>query len=427
MSADNLSYPLLPSMSLVKRYPQASRIAWLLVALFGGLVVLMALMPWQQSISGAGRVIALVPLERQQTISAPVDGRVVRWHVVEGTRVKQGDPIVAVSDNDPSMIERLRGELNAAMEREQSLGDRLAGLNASRESALAAADSRISMSVERVRAADRGLEAAEATLLAARLNLERQEQLHKRGLTATRSVELARMDNDRAAAEVERARNTLNAAREDQKATMADRQKVEADYSALLEDANASRASASGAVRPIETRLARQSTQEILAPRDGVILRLLAQPGSEMLKAGEPLAILVPDTTTRVAEMWVDGNDMPLLKVGDPVRLQFEGWPAVQFVGWPSVAVGTFGGKITLLDATDDGTGRFRVLVSPDDNDETWPDARYLRQGVRAKGWVLLRQVRLGFELWRRFNGFPPTTDPPGNLRGKSGEQKKKA
>ena len=210
MMTENLHYPLLPSMALVNRYPRARGIAWILVIVFAVLVVLMALMPWQQSISGAGRVTAQVPLERQQTISAPVDGRVVRWHVMEGTRVKQGDPVVEVSDNDPSVIERLRGELTAAKEREQSLGDRLAGLNASRESALAAADSRIGMAVERVRAAERGLDAADATMVAARLNLERQEQLHKRGLTATRSVELARMDNDRAAAELERARNALN-------------------------------------------------------------------------------------------------------------------------------------------------------------------------------------------------------------------------
>lgn len=101
---------------------------------------------------------------------------------------------------------------------------------------------------------------------------------------------------------------------------------------------------------------------------------------------------------------------MPLLHIGDQVRLQFEGWPAIQFVGWPSVAVGTFGGTVKLLDATDDGSGRFRILVAPDASDEAWPEARYLRQGVRANGWVLLQQVKLGFELWRRFNGFPPTT-----------------
>ncbi|MEQ1949530.1 MAG: HlyD family efflux transporter periplasmic adaptor subunit [Bryobacteraceae bacterium] len=410
MSTPASAYPLLPSMAQVAGYAPARRIAWILVFLFLLLIAGLGFTPWQQSISGAGRVIAFAPLERQQTISAPVDGRVVRWHVVEGTRVKQGDVIVDISDNDPGMIDRLRGELSDARERQSSLGDRIAGLEASRESALAAAESRVGMASERISAAERGLDAAEATLVAARLNLERQEQLVKRGLTATRSVELARMDHDRAAAELERSRNTLNAARQDHQATISDRLKVQADYKALIEDANASRASASGAVRPIETRLARQSTQEIRAPRDGVILRLLAQPGSELLKAGESLAVLVPDTTQTVVELWINGNDMPLLHFGDRVRLQFEGWPAIQFVGWPSVAVGTFGGTVQLLDATDDGTGRFRILVAPDASDEAWPESRYLRQGVRANGWVLLQQVKLGFELWRRFNGFPPTT-----------------
>lgn len=424
MNIHDETYPLLPSMEEAKHFLAARVLAWLMAILFVGLVVALALLPWQQSVTGAGRVIALAPVERQQTISAPVDGRVVRWHVVEGTRVRAGDLIVEVSDNDPRVIERLQAELADARERQQSLGDRIAGLEASRENALAAAESRVGMAVERVRAAERALEAADATLVAAKLNVDRQEQLLKRGLTATRNFEVARMENDRSVAELERAKNALNAAREDQKATAADRQKVEADYRALIEDANASRASASAAVRPIETRVARQSTQEIRAPRDGVILRLLAQPGSEMLKAGEPLAFLVPDTDQRVVELWVDGNDMPLLHLRDKVRLQFEGWPAVQFVGWPSVAVGTFGGEVTLIDATDDGSGQFRVLVAPDAADEAWPEARYLRQGVRANGWVLLQQVKLGFELWRRFNGFPPTTTKRPDTS--PGESKKK-
>jgi hypothetical protein len=91
------------------------------------------------------------------------------------------------------------------------------------------------------------------------------------------------------------------------------------------------------------------------------------------------------------------------------VRIQFEGWPAVQFSGWPSVAVGTFEGKVALVDAADDGEGRFRILVLPSP-DARWPETRYLRQGVRAVGWVLLEEVSLGYELWRTFNGFPPAS-----------------
>jgi len=102
---------------------------------------------------------------------------------------------------------------------------------------------------------------------------------------------------------------------------------------------------------------------------------------------------------------------------GSPVRLQFEGWPAVQIVGWPSVAVGTFGGEVVFVDPTDNGKGKFRVVVAPLPDQKprdgkmepvTWPSNRWLRQGVRVNGWVMLEQVPLWRELWRQLNGFPP-------------------
>ena len=58
------------------------------------------------------------------------------------------------------------------------------------------------------------------------------------------------------------------------------------------------------------------------------------------------------------------------------------------------------------IDPTDDGSGRFRILVSPDGQSE-WPSDQYLRQGVRANGWVMLNRVALGYEVWRQLNGFP--------------------
>jgi hypothetical protein len=129
-----------------------------------------------------------------------------------------------------------------------------------------------------------------------------------------------------------------------------------------------------------------------------------------------------------VVEIYLDGNDTPLVHQGDPVRLQFEGWPAVQWVGWPSVAVGTFGGKVIMVDSTDSGAGKFRILVEADPADEPWPAKQYLRQGVNAKGFVLLREVSLGYEFWRRLNGFPikVADDEPDDDsgKGKSGKIK---
>ena len=68
--------------------PRAARLlSRLLIALLVALLVLLVVTPWQQNIPGAGRVIAFHPEERPQNIDAPLDGRIVQWHVVEGQRV----------------------------------------------------------------------------------------------------------------------------------------------------------------------------------------------------------------------------------------------------------------------------------------------------------------------------------------------------
>ncbi|MCA9246799.1 MAG: HlyD family efflux transporter periplasmic adaptor subunit, partial [Planctomycetales bacterium] len=166
-----------------------------------------------------------------------------------------------------------------------------------------------------------------------------------------------------------------------------------------------------------ETKVARQRSQRIVAPFDGFVTRITPNQSSQVLKEGEAICVIVPDSADRAVQVWLDGNDAPLVEPGRHVRLQFEGWPAVQFAGWPSVAVGTFGGTVVSVDATDDGKGKFRVLVRPDPQDPTWPSQRFLRQGVRANGWVLLEQVPLWYEIWRNMNGFPPvvsTEEPKG-------------
>jgi hypothetical protein len=55
--------------------------------------------------------------------------------------------------------------------------------------------------------------------------------------------------------------------------------------------------------------------------------------------------------------------------------------------------------------------------VQPDHQDIPWPDDRYLRQGVRANGWVLLEVVPLWWEVWRNLNGFPPVITPDSDAK----------
>jgi multidrug efflux pump subunit AcrA (membrane-fusion protein) len=220
------------------------------------------------------------------------------------------------------------------------------------------------------------LRAAEKSLEASRKNRQRQADLFKQGLSSRRAFELAEIE--------------------------------EAKFVGDL-------ASASAELARVETRLARQTSQRVQAPRDGVMQRILAPSGGVFVKQGTLIAVIVPETDQRAVEILIDGNDLPILSIGRPVRVQFEGWPAVQFSGWPSVAVGTFGGKVAVIDPSDNGEGKFRILVLPDEAND-WPDGRYLRQGARAVGWVTLDTVRLGWELWRRFNAFPIL--PPQGMDG---------
>jgi len=305
-------------------------LAALLTLLLAFILFALIKLPWQQTASGYGRVVAFSPNERIQNLNAPLDGRVSRWFVQEGDTVQPGDPIVEIVDNDPNLLDRLKREQDAVQQR---------------------------------------LAAAELAAQTAKLNVERQEKAVAKGLAPPREFEKARME-----------------------------------YAKHLSD----EAKAAEDLAKVEVRLSRQGAQRVTAPVKARVQRRIAGEGTIQVKSGDHLAVLVPETDSRAVELRIDGNDIPLIRKGDEVRLQFEGWPALQVSGWPSVAIGTFPGIVSVVDAADSGDGRFRVIVTPGRR-EDWPEAPYLRQGTRAQGWVLLRQVRLGYELWRRFNGFPPS------------------
>ena len=158
-----------------------------------------------------------------------------------------------------------------------------------------------------------------------------------------------------------------------------------------------------------DINLSRQSAQIVRAPRNGVILRVSASEATAFVAPGDVVASFVPDNAIRALELYISGRDVALVRPGAKVRLQFDGWPVVQFSGWPSVAVGTFGGEVLVIDRSANSNGRFRVIVVEDESAENpWPDETFVRFGSNARGWVLLNTVPVGYELWRRLNSFPP-------------------
>jgi multidrug resistance efflux pump len=315
--------------------------------------------------------------------------------------------------------------LEAYGEKVRALEDRLEALRRARAAQIQGAEADIRIAQETLRSRQEMLAAAEASDTTARVQTGRLDSLAGEGLASQRDRELAALAATSATASLAASRADLRAAESNLANRRASLERTTASTQAELDAAEAALRtarteveSARQSLASIESRLAQQQAQEVRAPRDGIIHRVVAQQGGMQVSRGQELAVLVPFTQKRAVELLVDGNDAALITPGRHVRLQFEGWPAVQFAGWPSVAVGTFGGRVAFVAPTDDGSGDFRIVVGPDDEDEPWPEPRFLRQGTRANGWVLLDEVPVGFEIWRQLNGFPPAyrrepgTDP---------------
>ncbi len=427
----------LPAARLVPvpRAPRrtARRLAFgLLFLLFFGAVA-----PWRQNLSGEGQVIAFTPNDRPQVIQATISGRILRWHVVEGQRVEEGELLVELSDNDPNRLERLESQQEATEARlvayrdaVEAYRERVESLRASQNAQIEAAEAKIRVARQKLNAAERKVEAARAAQQIAERQRDRIAALQEDGLSSTRDREVAHADFAKAEADLRVAQAEVRSARDELAMERANLERTRANTAASLESARASLrsaesnvASTQASLAAIQSRVAQQTAQRVVAPRAGTVQRVTVQQGGMQISRGQTLAYLVPETESRAVALNVDGNDAALITEGRPVRLQFEGWPAVQFAGWPSVAVGTFGGRVAFVDPADDGHGDFRVVVVPDEEgDEAWPSSRFLRQGVRAKGWVLLEEVSVGFEVWRQLNGFPPRyRQAPAGAAGSSG------
>ena len=318
----------LKSYKMLKKHPSLKKIVIFILISVIVIAVVLGFIPWQQTVSGFGEVTTLSPSERQQNISAPIGGRLGKWYVVEGDKVKKGDPIVQLLDLDPAVVSRLEDEKKAI---------------------------------------ELGIKAIKLAIQNAERNIKRHKYLVSKGASTPRVYEQAQME-------------AVN----------------------YTKDLAASQVS----LAKVKVEIARQKSRLVRAPTDGVIVNRTHGVGGVIVNNSDVLATLIPESKSRIVELWVNSLDVPLISVGDKVMLQFEGWPAVQFSGWPQVAIGTFEGEIIFVSPQNNNQGQFKVFVKPAGN-RKWPSPNVLRLGTKVNGWVLLKSVTLGYELWRKYNGFP--------------------
>jgi membrane fusion protein, adhesin transport system len=430
---------LLFTKYLVKTPRSARTFAYVLVALFLLLIIILFWVPWVQTVSAKGRVTSLAPNERPQFIQAQITGRLVAWRVKESQYVNPGDTIAILEDIDskfldPSLLRNSNDQVLALEERAVNAEKQISAFRKqvqseeqARDASVRAAQEAYNQSIQRKIALEAQLKQEKLNFQIATQRYKDRKELFDKGLRSLREFERATLEQqeaevklDRVEADLQGAKNAVSQAEATVKNRLSDGQskvlKAIADESKALETLSSINNSLAKARSELNNAIVRRGAAVVTSAIQGRVVRLYSFGPGETVKQGDALAMIAPETKSLAVELYVSGNDAPLISKGRHVRVQFDGFPAFQISGFPGVRVGTFGGEVVLVDAVDDdkAKGMFRVLIKPDEqHDEQWPQSDYLRPGTQASGWMLLNTVSLGWEIWRQFNGFPPSVVKP--------------
>ena len=397
-----------------------------------GIVILF--LPWTQNISGSGAVTTLKPDQRPQTIHSAIAGRIEKWYVKEGDYVKKGDTIVFISEVkedyfDPNLVQNTKSQVDAKKMAAKSYGSKVNTLSEQinaieNEKVLKQqqAQNKIRQSVLKVKSDSMDLVAVKTQFKIATTQFNRSVTLNKEGLKPLTDVEEKRLKLQEVEAKIITQENKFLTSKNELINTKVEVNRINAEYSEKSSKAQSEQYTAMSSQYDTEAQVNKLQNQYvnyqirngmyyIKAPQDGYINRTLQSGIGETIKEGTQMVSIMPSKYDIAVETYVMPNDLPLIHKGEKVRIWFDGWPTVVFSGWPNMSSGTFGGKIVALENYISPTGKFRVLIAPDKNEDSWP--KQISMGSGAQTLALLDNVPIWYELWRTLNGFPPNYYQP--------------
>ncbi len=273
------------------------------------------------------------------------------------------------------------------------------------------------------------LEAAKTNITIAQRQYNRVLQLENEGLKAVTDVEEKKLKLQETQAKLISQENKLLAAINQVINAEVEINRVKAEYADKISKAQSDMFTAQSnqfdseaQVTKLENEFTNYSMRNdmyfIKAPQNGFINKAIKAGVGETFKEGEELVGIMPADYEMAVETYVKPIDLPLMHLGEEVRIQFDGWPAIVFSGWPNISYGTYGGKVVAIETFISDNGKYRILLAPDPNDHQWP--KDLRVGSGAYTIALLEDVPIWFELWRQLNGFPPNYYQPNGDMSKS-------
>lgn len=390
---------------------------------------LILFLPWTQNIRTRGDVTTLKPNQRQQTINSVIPGRIEKWYVQEGDNVKKGDTILFLSEVkddylDPQLLSRTQEQLvakemsvNSYMEKVKSLDNQIDALSQTGRLKYEQAQNKLKIANLKVISDSMDFQAALINYQVAEEQFKRMNQLYEDGLKSLTDLEKRKLTLQKAQAEKISYENKLLSTRNELINAKVELTSIRAQYKDDVSKAESEKFTALSNMYDAEATVTKLQNQYmnysvrndmyfVTAPQDGYIIRTVQSGIGEIIKEGEEIVTIMPSVYELAIAMYVEPIDMPLLEEGQHVRTQFDGWPAIVFSGWPNVSYGTYGGTVYAIDNYISPNGMYRILVAPDTNDVMWPNA--LRVGAGATSMLLLKDVPIWYELWRKINGFPP-------------------
>lgn len=417
---------------------------WLLVitfSLFFGALFL----PWTQNIQSKGYLTSLQPESRPQTLQSVISGQINRWYVKEGQFVAKGDTIMYLTEIkdeyfDPLLLQRTRTQIDAKgfsvdnyEQKARALETQVQALEQNRLLKLQQARNKIEMARLKVMADSVDLIAAQTDEKISLAQLKRMDTLFAEGLYSETQYEARKMKMQQTISKRIAQESKLLSSRNGLINAQVEINSIEAEYRDKISKAQSERFAtlsmmynAEAEVTKMENSYSnyevRTSNYYLTAPQDGYITQAIKVGIGELIKEGEEVVTIMPSDYDLAIEMYVRPFNYPLMHVGEEVRIQFDGWPAIFFSGWPGLSVGTFGGRIVAIDNFTNQNGLYRILVSPDPEQEPWP--KELRVGAGTRNFALLNDVPIWYELWRQINGFPPDFYTPENQGKKADKQK---
>jgi multidrug resistance efflux pump len=404
------------------------RIKNIFIALFGVFVVIL-FVPWTQNINTAGIVTTQFQEQRPQQINSIIPGKIVKWWVKEGDFVQKGDTILELADTkddylDPRLIERTNDQLIAKKQKVDFYDSKIVNIKGQIIAIEEGFKLKVASIRNKIQQLERKILIDSADLAAAKIDLEvgtnqynRAGKMLNDGIISLTDYEKRTQNFNKAKAGFQEKQQKFLNTKQDVLIARIELNTTQQEVNDKLfklkgdiANANTDKSSVIAEVAKNENELSnyriRGSQKWLIAPQTGQIIKAKKAGLNEMVKEGEMIVEIVPNSFLYAVELFVKPMDLALLNKGQDVRLQFDGYPAIVFSGWPNSSYGTFAGKISAIETNRNENGKFRVLIIPDGNEKNWPSN--LKIGTGVQGFALLNNVPIWYELWRQLNGFPP-------------------